>query len=71
MLQTLFFLLENYMEPNFDFATIMFVVPTNLNTIPIFIISMFNLYLALVLLVYLFSRKIPVIMNLLEKKFKE
>jgi hypothetical protein len=70
VIQTLLFLIENYTKPNFDFATAMFLVPTNVYTTLIFIISMFNLYLAFVLLVYILTRKIPVIMNLLEKRFK-
>lgn len=71
VVQTFLFLVENYYAPSFDFTAVMFLIPDDLRTMLIFVISIFNLYLALVLLIYIFARRIPVIMSLLEKKFKE
>jgi hypothetical protein len=72
--QTLFFLIEDYTLPVpdcWDFANTMLTIPKDIITTLIFVISIFNLYLAFILAIYIFARKVPVIRKLLKKKFVE
>lgn len=61
LVQTIIFLIENYYDPSFDFSYDMLSIPDGgiARTI-MFVITMFNMYLAIVLLIYIFARKVPV-----------
>jgi len=60
LVQTLIFLIENYYDPSFDFSYDMLSIPNGLGRTIMFIITIFDLYLAVVLLIYIFARKVPV-----------
>lgn len=62
LVQTLIFLVENYYDPSFDFSYDMLSIPDDggLARTIMFVITMFNMYLAIVLLIYIFARKVPV-----------
>ena len=60
LVQTIIFLIENYYDPSFDFSYEMLGIPDGIGRTIMFIITMFDLYLAAVLLIYIFARKVPV-----------
>jgi hypothetical protein len=70
--QTVFFLIQDYTLPVpdcWEFTSTMLIIPKDLITTLIFVISIFNLYLAFILTIYIFARRVPVIRKLLHKKF--
>lgn len=70
-IQTIFFLVENFFNPNFVFADSIIISPNSEIKIVMEAIGVFNLLIGLNMFFYTFFKKVPIMYSVFSEKEKE